>query len=48
MRTICTEGFNRIVTSLVTPVATGRSESCRRDSHRLKDSAFAWRTKYPG
>jgi len=43
--TLYTGGFSRFVTSTTAPIATGWSDLAGRDSHPLKNRAFARRTK---
>ncbi|MDX6458612.1 MAG: hypothetical protein QOE55_2309, partial [Acidobacteriaceae bacterium] len=43
--TLYTGGFSRFVTSTTAPIATGRSDLAGRDSHPLRNRAFARRTK---
>ncbi|WP_433963417.1 hypothetical protein RBB74_21515 (plasmid) [Tunturiibacter gelidiferens] len=43
--TLYTGGFSRFVTSTTAPIATGWSDLAGRDSHPLRNRAFARRTK---
>ena len=43
--TLYTGGFSRFVTSAAAPIATGWSDLAVRDSHPLRNRAFARRTK---
>ena len=43
--TLYTGGFSRFVTSAAAPIATGWSDLAGRDSHPLRNRAFARRTK---
>jgi hypothetical protein len=43
--TFYTGGFSRFVTSTTAPIATGWSDFAGRDSHPLRNRAFARRTK---
>ena len=44
--TLYTGGFSRFVTSTTAPIATGWSDLAGRDSHPLRNRAFARRTNY--
>jgi len=43
--TLYTGGFSRFVASTAAPIATGWSDLAGRDSHPLRNRAFARRTK---
>jgi hypothetical protein len=46
--TLYTEGFSHFVTSMTAPIASGWSKIAGRDSHPLRNAAFARRTPILG